>query len=77
MLDEKKKAAAVLFAAYSTPEEIAATLQITADDLQDYQTDPEFSEAVTAERSQAADTAEKGVQREALYAFGATAAELA
>ncbi len=77
MLNETQKAAAVLLAAYSTPEEISRTLQIPPENLQEYQKDPEFSEAVSSARSQAENTAEKSVQREALYAFGATAAELA
>jgi hypothetical protein len=77
MLDKTQKAAALLLASYSTPEEISRRLQIPPENLQEYQKDPEFSEAVASARSQAENTAEKSVQREALYAFGATAAELA
>lgn len=76
MLNKTQTAAAKMLGNYSTPEETASALNIPAETVRGWESDPEFSAEIASARDAAEIVLEKRVQAEALSAFGATAEEV-
>lgn len=70
MLDETQKAAAALLGGHSTVDETATKLEIPAETVRGYLSDPEFSAEVSSQRDAAETATEEAVQKEAARAFG-------